>query len=478
MLRLNKTQKEIEGLVPKLPKITDAQLNWAQKNFSYFVVAGTIADTIRCPECGCKFAPIDCKRDTARWNHSDNEVRCPHCGSLIQVRSAYDGYSGKARNKHEDFFEVMNVVGEWQVTRLIYMRRYCYTRKENTPWEFYECCQAWNNPKYKTTYFRALDKACCMSRPFCPYSLWAHSDYELVDGVWISHKTTQRELLPRIPGGMNYFETNNIAPNAKILPFYQQRGLTINALRRLDRNAMWLFEMLVSDKKECAMYETLIKAKDYAMFNRLNDGWRANTNALYTAWKICQRNGYKRKNDTEWFDLVTMLADMNMDYHNPHYVCPANLHEAHQELVRRKEREELRQREQEELARLERDKKAGQSLEKRVARYLNMSIHGFGLHLVVLATIKDFRDEGKSMCHCVYSGRYYARENSLLLSARDSKGKRWETIEVSLKDLKVLQCYGYGDKFTEKHNDILALVNQNMWQIKERRNGKKLAKAS
>ena len=481
MLRLSKTQKEIESLVPSLPKVTAEQFDWAKRNFTYFVIVRNMGENVRCPECGCRFAPNGQRKNKARWNDTDREVRCPHCGSILQV-GVRDVYSSKMRNKQEDFFEVLQVVGEWQVTRLFYMRRYCYVRKENTPWEFYECCQAWNNPKYKTTYFRALDKSCMCTYHFNPYTLWErHYTYDEKEKLYVASEATLKELQPRRVGGANYFETNNVAPGAQVLPFYQQRGVTANAIRNVGRNAMWLFEC-VSLKRDNVnpMYETLLKANDYAMFNKITEEYhqRDFINALYTAWKICRRNGYKRSNDTEWFDLVSMLVDSKMDFHNPHYVCPANLHEAHQEMVRRKEREEERRREGEEMERRKNEADTEIKLAKRVARYLDMDIRGGGLHLVVLSSIKDFRDEGKALGHCVYSCAYYRKENSLLLSARGRGGKRWETIEVSLKDLTILQCYGYGDKFTEKHQEILDLVNSNMWQIKERRDGKKLAKAS
>lgn len=482
-MRLSKTQKEIESLVPSLPKITDAQFNWAKKNFTYFVIVRNMGEYVRCPECGCKFIPNEQRKNKSRWNNTDREVRCPHCGSIIQV-GVREGYTGsKMRNKHEDFFEVMQVVGEWQVTRLFYMRRYCHVRKENTPWEFYECCQAWNNPKYKTTYFRALDKSCMCTYHFNPYSLWEwHYLYDEKQKIYLTSGATLKELKPRRIGGANYFETNNICQGAQVLPFYQQRGITIDAIRNVKKNAMWLFECVsLKRDKVNPMYETLLKAKDYAMFNKVESDYAVSEkkiDALYTAWRICQRNGYQRKDDTEWFDLVEMLAERGMDYHNPHYVCPADLHRAHQELVVRAQRERERLEEQREMERLQREKDTEKNLAKRVARYLDMDIRGNGLHLVVLSDIKMFHDEGNALGHCVYTCGYYRKEDSLLLSARGRGGKRWETIEVSLKDLKVLQCYGYGDKFTEKHQEILDLVNSNMWQIKERRDNKRLAKAS
>lgn len=70
---------------------------------------------------------------------------------------------------------------------------------------------------------------------------------------------------------------------------------------------------------------------------------------------------------------------------------------------------------------------------------------------------------------CVANG-YYKKPDSLILSARDKEGKRVETIEVNLTVLKIAQCYGACNKLTEHHQEILDLVNDNMWKIKERRN--------
>lgn len=70
------------------------------------------------------------------------------------------------------------------------------------------------------------------------------------------------------------------------------------------------------------------------------------------------------------------------------------------------------------------------------------------------------------MHHCVFSNSYYLKENSLILSAT-IEGKRIETIEVSLKTLKVVQSRGVYNKNTEYHEQIINLVNQNMGMIQK-----------
>lgn len=76
-------------------------------------------------------------------------------------------------------------------------------------------------------------------------------------------------------------------------------------------------------------------------------------------------------------------------------------------------------------------------------------------------------EEGRAMHHCVFDGSYFLRAESLVLSATID-GKRVETVEISLKTLKVVQSRGVCNKNTEHHERIVKLVNKNMKQIRSR----------
>ena len=67
----------------------------------------------------------------------------------------------------------------------------------------------------------------------------------------------------------------------------------------------------------------------------------------------------------------------------------------------------------------------------------------------------------------MFSNEYYLKEDSLILSAT-IEGKRIETIEVSLKTLKVVQSRGVCNKNTEYHEQIVNLVNANSRLIRKR----------
>ena len=67
--------------------------------------------------------------------------------------------------------------------------------------------------------------------------------------------------------------------------------------------------------------------------------------------------------------------------------------------------------------------------------------------------------------HCV--GGYYSKADSLILSACID-GKRIETIEVSISQLKVIQSRGVCNNNTKHHDRIIQLVEQNISLIENR----------
>lgn len=86
--------------------------------------------------------------------------------------------------------------------------------------------------------------------------------------------------------------------------------------------------------------------------------------------------------------------------------------------------------------------------------------------------VEEVKKEGDKMHHCVFTNEYYKRDNSLLMSARDASGNRIETIELDLKTLKVLQSRGVNNSKTDKHDEILSIIESNINKIKALNYGK------
>jgi len=490
MKRISKVQKEIEVLAKRVPQLSEEQKEWARRNFNYYRVVRQGTTETRCPDCkgNVSIYHNEGGHKGSKWCKDDNTIICPHCGAKVQVRILPADYKVGINKHQEDFFQVMNVIGGWQVTRLIYMQRYCYIRKENTPWGYYEVCQAWNHPAYKRTYFRSFPKkGMLMHHPFNPYKLYDFPLKKDEQGNYLKDENGNyiidcvlSKLEPRRAGGANYFSTDTIYPGARISPAFKQRGITMQLVKTIGHNAMWLFESVSQGKP---MYETLLKAKEYKLFKELADEWRrGNADKLFSAWKICQRRHYDiHQNLSEWYDLVSMLIDEGKDIRNPHYVCPADLHAAHQALLDAKNRREERERErlrrewdEQERQRAEEAMKDAIKAEadyiKNHRQYFDISIPtSNGLTIVVLKTIEEFKNEGSTLNHCVFRMGYYRRVNSLILSARDADNNPIETIEVDIPSLTIKQCYGQHDTFTPQHKGIMEAMTANLWQIGQRR---------
>ena len=62
---------------------------------------------------------------------------------------------------------------------------------------------------------------------------------------------------------------------------------------------------------------------------------------------------------------------------------------------------------------------------------------------------------------------YYAKSDSVILSAHDLSGKRIETVEFSIKQGKVIQSRGVCNSNTEFHDRIIKLVNDNAYRFLE-----------
>lgn len=75
---------------------------------------------------------------------------------------------------------------------------------------------------------------------------------------------------------------------------------------------------------------------------------------------------------------------------------------------------------------------------------------------------------GMAMHHCVYQNGYHRRPECLILSAKDTAGKRLETIEVNLKTLDIVQSRSFCNGVSEYHDQIVKLVKKNMNLIRRK----------
>ena len=116
-------------------------------------------------------------------------------------------------------------------------------------------------------------------------------------------------------------------------------------------------------------------------------------------------------------------------------------------------------------------KKAEGAFIKRRQKYFGLCIVAEKFKIVCLQTIDEFKDEGNALHHCVFRMGYFRKADSLILSARDADNNPIETLELSLRTFNILQCRGDHDHNSPLHDEIVKVMNDNMWQVKELSHG-------
>ena len=232
-------------------------------------------------------------------------------------------------------------------------------------------------------------------------------------------------------------------------------------------------------------FETLWKQGDWEMAKF----FRNDLERYWAEIRIARKHGYKIEDLTEWRDMVNILFYLGKDAHNPKFICPDNLRDAHNALLAEQTREinrrrEIARRRQDEINRIEAEKalknaeKEESAFIKRRERFFDLSIETDNYTIVCLKSIKEFKQEGDTLHHCVFRAGYYRFADSLILSARDADNNPIETLEINLRGMYVVQCRADHDGCSKYHDDIIKTIKDNMWQIKERYNGKKKAVAA
>lgn len=181
---------------------------------------------------------------------------------------------------------------------------------------------------------------------------------------------------------------------------------------------------------------------------------------------VLRHGGFPKGFDYQtWIDHLDVMKQLGMDIHNPRLLMPEDLMATHQRLnerlARKKAEDEIRRKY--EVAK--KNPRVVEGITKRNAKWGQFTITENGLTFVPLITIEDYVYEGKRMHHCV--GGYYDHFGSLILSARDANGRRWETIEVELKKYDIVQSQGPCDKPTERHEEIKGIVMRHMDEIRK-----------
>ena len=429
-------EKLVAGLSEKLPAITKAQEEWAKEHV-FDHVAYKCKNELWCSECG------------EIWVNTGNsklgdKTECPYCHHQLDVK-----VSRKQKNHEEAYMSILQVRGGFQVIRHIL----CWknARKGTSPvyYDFTEVVQEW---------IREDGKRTIIARPInMGRNGFAYSSPLSIKGEYGSN--------PYNYYGDLYAIFGELYPRKELLPELKKRGLN-----RLfpDVTPSKLLRDLLNGGNDA---DLCLKTVQLSMLKHM---YRYGFSQLRykPSFNICNRNHYIIKDASLWEDYMSLLAYFGKDLRNAHYVCPKNLKVAHDRLLSKKDAREAKLRQDrdrmEAIRRREKLMKDIAGFYERMEKFFGMKITDGNIVICPLESITQFYQEGKAMHHCVYKLGYYNRPDRLILSAKDTGGKRIETIEVNLKTLNIVQSRSVCNGVSKYHDQIVKLVKKNMNLIRQK----------
>ena len=416
----NKFEQAVLAQSKYLRPITKAQTQWAFRecidHYAYRLPKGNTT----CMDCGHSWQIIE----------PTEHCTCPQCGADLEVITT------RARKlKQRQYFTVLTTSGGYQVLRM-YLLISGMEKGYQASSSVMEIGQYW------------WDEGVAGSR-LSPYSeQWGIiiDSFAYYSPMAIRRDNEAYRFVARCP----------LCPEVKLSDTLKRNGFEGKCY---DIAPTSLIPALLTDSRA----ETLMKAgrtEHLRYFLR-----RARTiDEYWSAYKITLRRGYDITDIALWCDYVDMLRRLGKDTHNAHYVCPKDLQQAHNEILRKLRTRQEQEQEEHKRQKAQEDEARFQKLK---APFFGVAFTDGTIQVRVLESVQEYIEEGQALHHCVFTNEYHLKEKSLILSAR-IEGKRVETIEVSLETMQVIQCRGLQNKNTEYHERIIELVHQNMKQIQSR----------
>lgn len=433
----NAYQRYIVELSEKLPAITDKQKQWAFEHC--FELDGYYTKgSVWCLHCGEVFTQTTSELIISIIG---DEAVCPKCGRRLKLEN-----SRKAKYNERWYYTIITDIKGFQVCRHFIVEKSMRKHDPNGPYYYInEAVQNWIDENGKET---------IIARP-CKY-------IQSVYDAWNFDKPM--EIRTRCHSSVYYagdkydIDAKYIYPHRNILPKIKRNGYKG---RFHGFSASGLFKLLLSDR------EAEILAKN-GQFDLLRFKWKRSykefTMPFAHSIRIASRNKYIIKDASMWYDYLNLLEYFQQDTHNAHYVCPRDLKAEHDRLMARKQRIEEKIALEKKIAEA---RKWEEKYRETKGKFFGICFGNEDIIITVIQSVAEMAEEGQAMHHCVYSMEYFKKPNSLILSAKDKDGKRIETIEIDLKTFKVVQSRGVCNRNTDKHDEIVKLVRDNINLIKQ-----------
>lgn len=422
-----KLDHEVYALSQKLPHINQAQEKWGYKNCLRHVAYRT-KSKVFCLDCG------------NIWDgpRTGKKCKCPTCGTTLTIEDTQKKKLSQTSQK----LAIVDVSGGFQVLR--HFEIWSHHRVGEKPTQYtFEIVQQWFKPDTDVTIIGRVQFMGNQS-----YS----GDMEIRGGG-------------RSYRGTDYYPWSTaVYPKFNCLPIYKRNGFTSKVM---DIGLFDLFKNLLYD----SVSETLIKAKQYDLLSCRIGNRSHEVREVWPSIKIAIRNNFKIDDGITWLDYLKLLKKDGKDLQSPKYVCAKNYKQIHNKHVQKQQeirriQGEIRDAEDAEKQRIKAEMDSSSYIKDK-GIFFGIMLNDGSLSIKVLESVKEFFEEGKAHGHCVFTNNYFSKTDSLVLSAKVD-GVPAETVEVSLKDFRILQARGKGNKDTKFHREIIDLVNKNMHLIKRR----------
>lgn len=412
-------EKAVAASNTKLSAISPKAVDWAVRNTVSHIAFRTSGHKCTCGDCGQKFD----------YKGKGKYTRCPHCRHKLEVA---DTLARKLEEKA--YFSTIERVDGFHVQRVFLLTAVTRKGKELDAWHM-EVCRLWLDKNGKTAV------------------------------------TSRARLLGHYMDCFNWFSdielrgASNVQWTIADTPTYSHYS-TIKELRRNGMRGRLpachptrLAQGLLSDSR----IETMMKAKDYKAVEYFISH-ETELDRCWQSYKIARRHRYEPEDYGLWCDMVRLLERCGRDIRSVRYICPKALKAEHDRWLAKVNRIVERRRMAEQM---ERAKKYEADFYREKSCFFGIVISDSDIEISVLDSIEAFRDEGEEMKHCVFQCKYYAKPDSIILSAHDLSGRRIETVEFSISQGKVIQSRGVCNSNTKYHDRIIKLVNDNACRFLE-----------
>lgn len=427
MKPITNLEKTVFSLKSKLKPLSPSQKDWGFSNL--FEPKSTLnKNTFTCLECNHKWKDLPGVVLLAKIEKS---CQCPNCNKNVTIIE-----TAKRTIRRTAYFSILTTKNNFQIIRYFFLTK-TYFLKSEPQLHYHEVMQHWIDQKGKITY---VSKKCTPSWEYC--DRWInYSELEII-------RPQSQAALYR-----NQIQPDLIYPRISLTPQLKRNGFTGNSYEKTPSE---FISQVIKNPK----IETLLKVKRVDFIEKLSE---STINHNWPQIKIATKHKYFPSNYTDWIDQIALLKHFNKDILSTKYICPENLHLEHKRLVDKKIAQQ-KQLEQEKLRKniLALNEKYIQAKKK----YFDINFSDHMIEVKVLTHVNEFYRESEKLIHCLFSNKYFEKENSLILSARIND-EPIETIELSLQNFKIIQSRGLENKPTKYHNQIIELVNSNIKQIKK-----------